>query len=575
MKEILAAVPSPSKRVLLLRHPLLWILLVGLLAMGGALKADFYMDDYGFILNRNGDAPVTFNLPLAGHLYGSTAPDSREVTIFQLLPTLMTALTNHLFPMNPTAAHVWNLIIHLTLSLMIFGLGRRCLGQMQVLGSRQAREQAALVGALLFACHPLGTEPVHYAKCHMVQLVAMFGFWATCEAVSFLDTPNKRTGLRLLLASFLCMLSYFPGTVLLGFNLLVVAVFKLRGKQTEKWTFSLSFQAALRRPAVIGGLLLLFGLGIYAISFFLPRFYASMTAWGDFSNMHIATQGRVFWEYVQRLLVPIALSSDHYQPWSTFRHSEAVLKLMLMAGLLFAGIALAMGRRFGAKRGLGLLLLLALIPFSIRLLYVNAEIMVEYRAYSALPWAGLLAGCGLTALADHLARRGVLHLRWVPSAAIILIFTLLSAARGTIWQSSIALAEDALSQYPLNNRPRNQLQYYNFHAGRYAAVLELHLEALGILSKIDAANAQTKGTVLIDCLRANTNVISSFQLAIYSRAELEGRLKALAFADQSITSLKAVRPEWFVVGPGNPKTFMWPVAEARAAVNRMQFPEMR
>ena len=77
MRMIPAATLALPKIVSVLRHPLLWILLVGLLAMGGALKADFYMDDYGFILNRNGDAPVTFNLPLAGHVYGSTAPASR------------------------------------------------------------------------------------------------------------------------------------------------------------------------------------------------------------------------------------------------------------------------------------------------------------------------------------------------------------------------------------------------------------------------------------------------------------------------------------------------------------------
>ena len=310
------------------------IIVVGLLAMGGALFADYYMDDFLFVLNDTGTGPAEFRLPLFGHSLGSAAADAKEISIFQLLPTFLTMLTGWLFPVNPVASHLWNLGIHLTLSVMIFGLGRRLLGQLGIMASKQGARQAALVAALVFACHPLGTEPVHYAKCHMVQLVAMFGFWASCEAVSFLVAPDKRTGLRLLSASFLCLISYFPGTVLLGLNLCFVALFmaKLRHRLLRGFPESVAGLRGhpWRMLAVLSGLILTG----WVISFFLERFAGSLAGGKVIYPYHVVTQGRVFWEYVERLIVPVGLSSDHFQVWSSWRDPGAVCE--------FAGLVLLM-----------------------------------------------------------------------------------------------------------------------------------------------------------------------------------------------------------------------------------------
>ncbi len=174
------------------RHPVYLILVVGLIAMGGALRATFYLDDHIFILNGTGSAPNTFRLTLGSFQIGDLSAGAREFTIFQIIPTILTLLTNWLFPMSTAAAHSWNLLIHLAFSVMVFRLGKRLLERLCILGSDSSRHQAALWGALIFACHPIGTEPVHYAKCHLVQLVALFGFWASCAAVEFVSTPSRR-----------------------------------------------------------------------------------------------------------------------------------------------------------------------------------------------------------------------------------------------------------------------------------------------------------------------------------------------------------------------------------------------
>ena len=558
------SLPSSPLR-LLLRRPLFCIILVGLLAMGGALNADFYMDDYAFILNSKGDAPNEFCWQFLGQRYGSKSFDAMGISVFQLIPTTLTLLSNWLFPLNPAAAHVWNLLIHLTLAVLVFRLGKRLLQRLGLLDSPAARSQAAFIGAMIFACHPLGTEPVHYAKCHMVQLVALFSFWATCAAVDFLAVPSRRNGGRCLLLTGLCVISYFPGTVLLGFNLAALLLFTLTGKGKDQLRKVLPAAATLRKPGMIAALIFGSVTGLAVLSYFLQVYYARVSSWGELYPVHIVTQGRVFWEYVQRIFVTAHLASDHYQPWSTFRDTGAVLRLAGFA-LLMAGAMVATFRNGNAtRRSLGLLLLFVLIPFAMRMLYMNIEILVEYRAYHALPWVGLLAGCGLTALA---ARLYPSKLRWLPAAGLITCFTLLSAQRGVVWRSGTSLAQNVLQQYPLNNRARTQLQSFDLDAGNYGAVLRRHEEILSVRDQINTRNQQQAGRIIVDPMRADSNVIGSYQFVILARAELEGCLKALAFADHSIASLKTLIPGQFKAKPGETVTGAWPLMEARATVER-------
>ncbi len=555
-------IPSTPLRVLG-RQRVLWILLVGLLAMGGALQADFYMDDFAFILNSKGDGPAQFYWSFMGEAYGSDAIDAMGVSIFQLLPTGMTLLTNWLFPLSPEAAHAWNLLIHLVLCVVVYRMGMVLFQSLELMVTCAQRRHAAFLGALIFACHPLGTEPVHYAKCHMVQLVALFSFWATAEALRFLNQPTRRQGIRCLGLAGLGMISYFPGTVLLGFNLLILVLFTARAKGFQVLTSRLPDPALLKRPRPM----LALGLGGAALAyvgwFFLSSFYQVVT--GELFTLHIVTQGRVFWEYLLRIVVPTGLASDHYQPWSTFRDPAAVLGLAGFVLLLLGTVLLAFRKGSRSRQGFGLLLLFALTPFAIRLLYANIEIMVEYRAYHALPWIGLLAGWGLTILADRLPSS---RIRWLPATALITLFTVLSAERSQVWRSGTTLAENVLEQYPLNNRARTQLQSFDLDAGHYAEVLQRHREILEVRDQINVLNAQNAGRVIIDPIRADANVIGSYQFAVLARAELEGCIRALAFADHSIASLKTLLPGQFKPRPGETITGAWPLLEARAAVER-------
>ena len=147
-------------------------------------------------------------------------------------------------------------------------------------------------------------------------------------------------------------------------------------------------------------------------------------------------------------------------------------------------------------------------------------------------------------------------------------FTLLSAQRGVVWRSGTSLAHNVLEQYPLNNRARTQLQSFALDAGEFGPVLRLHEEILAVRDQINAVNRQQAGRLMVDTMRADSNVIGSYQFAVLARAELEGCLKALTFADHSIASLKTLLPGEFQAKPGETVTGSWPLMEARATVER-------
>lgn len=69
-------------------------------------------------------------------------------------------------------------------------------------------------------------------------------------------------------------------------------------------------------------------------------------------------------------------------------------------------------------------------------------------------------------------------------------------------------------------------------------------------------------------INMNINVIGSYHFAVLARAEREGCLKALTFADHSIASLKTLLPGQFQAKPGETVTGSWLLMEARATVQR-------
>ncbi len=349
---------------------------------------------------------------------------------------------------------------------------------------------------------------------------------------------------------------------MMALNVGTLLIYGLKWHRHELSSRFPNWKTDLRRPLVLffcsATMIGLLGLS----AFYVERFYMILKNSGGDYFIHVVTQGRVFWEYLRRILIPTDLASDHFQPWSTFHDTEAVLKLVGFALLVAGACWFALSKVSRSHKGFSLLLVFALLPFAMRLLYMNIEIMVEYRVYNALPYISLMAGCGLVTVASKIP---LLRLRWLPATAIVIIFTILSVERGKVWSSSDSLARNVADQYPLNPRPLTQEQFYDYQAGRYGEVVEGYSQILANFDQIMAANAAMGGETRFDTQRASTSVMRSYHFSIFAQAKLKGYIEALSYARSSIPLLERKLPPVFIRDYGKALTAPLPLLQDYAA----------
>ena len=149
-------------------------------------------------------------------------------------------------------------------------------------------------------------------------------------------------------------------------------------------------------------------------------------------------------------------------------------------------------RRRGAARIVGVLLALSLLTVVHRLANPEADLMVEYRFYPTLAPLCVLLAWGvdrLTGLAGGGSRRVVASV--VAMVALVAGGIVLSARRAQTWQSTASLVADVLSQYPLQNRARKELQDADVRAGYWTETLRQQPAILVAVGQLRDFNARS------------------------------------------------------------------------------------
>jgi hypothetical protein len=434
--------------------PYLVILAAGLVAHGLSLRAQFYMDDFM-------------------HIVGHTRVTEGEGLFSwrRLLPYLayysMTKVGLH----SATAFHALNLAIHLVLSVVVFAAMRdfdRFLGA----GKKFGPFSMPLLVALIFAGHPLASEPVNYARCTPMLLVGLFSFVAAWLTLRWFFVPKQRGLISVLIVLPIAgaTISKEPGLIHALGSVAMVAWF-CRGKVARVDTDSNKRGLGLFPVVFAEGLLLL---AIPAI--FLIGKAGTALAQPQFMD-HALTHCRVFWMYVQRMVLPIDLSVDHYIQW-TVSWSDLFAVLGLVGIVMVLGGALWLGKRAPL---FAMAVVLGAFPLLMRMGYViGHEMMVEYRTYPSLPWVAVLLAGALSRMATKVKPQLVT----ICTTAFLLFLVSLSLSKSTLWSKPDALARDALRQYPDNNRARAALMRQLLIAKRYDLMTEEYLAAKTSISKM-------------------------------------------------------------------------------------------
>lgn len=527
------------------RRPWLLTVLAGLLAYFLCLRADFYMDDFMFVVDSTGTGtPRRFFYFFGLFTIGDTSTGSYGAGITELLPTLVHYIRDVVAGTSPVAAHAVNLVLHLGTALMLCFKGRDVLIRLGAFGGDAAQcATAALMGSILFACHPYASEAVNYAKCIKIQMVALFAIWFAAAWLEMLQKPDTRAVRAALVSGLLLSLSYHPG-IFLGFSMAAL----LTLANPERMPFAEAVRSARelfrRMPRVRRRLLLALGVPFLAGM----AIWVSLLVHGQLGSRlghypeHLLTQGRMIWGYLWRFFAPVKLSSDHLILTSIPGEDHVALVLTLAFALLF--LAMCGGAvllKPGLAKRLCILTLLWLGPLAIRFTYVNREPMVEYRVYPALTWFCLIAGMGL---AWCWQRRRLASLTLATSLAMTGI--LMSAARSHLWRDRSVLAMDVLKQYPTNTRAMVHLIANDYDTGHYEDAMFRH-NSIGTVWEI-LRRSPKEGPRARDVQRLDTSLVESCQFAAMAMAELQGSKPALDWAEKTEADLRAVMPERFKTG---------------------------
>jgi hypothetical protein len=362
-----------------------------LATFGLVLRAPFQYDDFALAADPAVTAP-------GGWLDCLRLDQTRPLTF-------LTFWLNYQLAGNYAASyHAVSLLLHLLCVFLVLGIVRRL-----------TAEDAAWIGAWIFALHPIQTEAVAYVWARSTLLAAAFGFASIRD---WLDGRRRRAVI------FLCLAvlakeeaAAIPAVILL---LEWAGEGRVRGRLALAAMFIISAAAAGR---------------VAWVAAHTPGSGAGAEA-GISPMTYLAAQGLAILRYFRLAVLPTGFS---FEP-----NLDATPGLAAIAA--WGVIAALAGISLRHVRGAGvwfLMILLLLAPTSS--IFPAMDLAADRRMYLAMLGAGGLAGAALA---------GTRYPPLLAAGAIVL--GMLSWVRAGVWQSPEALWEDAMRGAPRKLRPRVQ-----------------------------------------------------------------------------------------------------------------------
>ena len=389
------------------QHPV-WLLLgLALLAHLPALRAvDFHYDD-GHSLVRNPHVWDLANLPrffLDPTMFSENPADAMYRPVVLVAHTVSQSLS----PDRPAGFLALNLALHALATLLMY----------QVLSGLFTRGKG-LLGAAVFALHPLQSEVVNYVSARSESLAAV-GILVVVFAFLRYRLAGKSVWLAALAFGQLLALGAKETGVIAPLLLLVVGRIRPAGQRPVAW-----------RAQLLSTLIIVPYLVVY-------QSFRSTDAAPALRSLsaQLATQTKALMHYLRGAVVPVDLSVT-----PQFAQSDVLLDpAVIVAGSVLASIALLLwrGRRRLPELGLGALWwLICLLPT----LVVPLNVLVnDHRPYLAM--GGLAIGIGSAARWRLPRWHGLLK------TTLALVFVALCWQRALDWKTEISLWEDAVRQGP-------------------------------------------------------------------------------------------------------------------------------
>ncbi|MCC7262722.1 MAG: tetratricopeptide repeat protein [Candidatus Latescibacteria bacterium] len=404
--------------------------------------------------------------------------------------------------------HAWSGTQTYSYHLVNVGLHSLCVVLVWALLRQLGRPAGvALLAGLIFALHPLATEPVNYISSRSELLAAALVLGAVWAAWG----GRRWLGVALFALALLAKESA------------IVLPALLLCREYRRGTLRASLAQYLPHAVVA-----LLYLGVVRPFVAKAVFSAPVRSLAD----QWGTQAKALVYYLKLLVMPTGLSVHHAFEVSSLYSGLALLSLVLVASLALCG-------RAGGRRAFGLgagWMLITLAPTSL----VPLNILVnEHRLY--LPLVGLLIW--LSGL-DRLPRLPGIWLAWAGIAALLVV------QRNAVWRDEGTLWADALAKAPGEVRPYVFLGNHRRSEGRLAESAELLQQAVALEPDNAAARANLGTTY--EKMRRYDQAIALYRQLVAEHPE-QGELRYnLARNLQLAGQADQARSEYLAIPPATP-----------------------
>lgn len=513
------------------------------LVYGNSLQGSFHYDDFHSIVDnphirRLGNVPAFFADPT---LFSGDAAKAMYRPVLLVTYALNYAVGGY----EVTGYHLVNIAMHAFNACMVWWLA-------VLLG----RRDLALWAGLLFAVHPVCTEPVNYISSRSESLVAAFYLLSSCFFIYGEERPDARFRIYSWMAFGLGLLSKSTAITLPGVLLLYDYFFISH----RDWV-SLGRNLAKRH----GPYCLLAGGYILTISLngFLTRSISEPVREG---GVQFFTQTVALVYYGVLLVMPVGLNVEH----QFFEQSSpeapvvmaALLLVLSLVGLLiyhwrldlvrflrlWIGISLlpvlAMPRRHDLALFLNLWMGIALLP----VLAMPLNVLVnERRLYLVCAAFCIGLACLLPGRLTASLRLAGREVRMALALALLLSCGLLTLSRNAVWSDELTLWQDAVAKSPAMPRPHAHLGNALRQVGQLQRAEEAFEATLALDSQHRAARTNL-ANLRYEAARAEADAGRAQQH--YRRAVREYK-KVLALDSTYVEALNGLGNAYRTMGDGD------------------------
>jgi protein O-mannosyl-transferase len=423
-----------------------WLLVAAVIIVyATSLRGSFQFDDFNVIV----DQPGVHGLQGWANGLGGIRP---------LLKA--TYLLNWYLGPGPFGFHVFNGLVHLVNSLLIFELGRRLLSD----NPEQAGLDAAFFAALIFAIHPIQTEAVTYICGRSVSLMATFYLGSACAYIHG-RLQKKSLWIYAISPGFFLLAALTRETALtLPIALLLWECLAPKAQQDGARRF---------HCLVVHTLLLLMLVLVGAWHAGYRHFFLYALSIRSLS-LNLLSQLDAITYLLKRWIWPWPLNIDPGLPAATQLRSLLVIKALVLMGAL--SLLMSQVRRRPLWVFGGLWFLLHLMPTSS--LMPRRDLVNERHLYLSTWGLAMVLCLGLHELCLH--RPALRPFVRSSLALAVLALSLLTVNRHADYRSEVSLWSQSVAANPKNPRAHNNLGFAYAASGDLKAAQKCFKTALGL-----------------------------------------------------------------------------------------------